>query len=84
MDQALNIVLAQIKFSPVNSPGKVDCIMNWRYSPHEYFLHLFGKDFLDVFIAETKFLDGKFWQVSLQVALDWKPIGHEEHLVFFG
>ena len=41
---------------PVNTPGKVDCNMNSQ--PHEYFLHLFGKEFLDAIIAETNLLEG--------------------------
>ena len=41
---------------PVNTPGKVDCNMNSQ--PHEYFLHLFGKEFLDAIIAETNLLAG--------------------------
>ena len=32
LHQALNIVPTQTQFPPVNTPGKVDCIMNCRSS----------------------------------------------------
>ena len=84
MDQDLNIVPTQIQFSPVNTPGKVDCIMNWWSSqPHEYFLHLFGKELLDVFIAETNLLNGQFRKVTLEIALGWKPVSHEVFSIFW-
>ena len=38
--------------------------------PHEYFLHLFGEEFLDALIAETNLLEGK--------------VAHKELLVFWG
>ena len=55
--------------------------------PHKYFLHLFGKQFLDAFIAETNLLEEKILSKgypTLEVALGWKPISHEGLLVFYG
>ena len=54
--RASNIVPTPIQFSPVNIPGAL-----WieDSQPHEYFLHLFGKLFLDGFIAERNLLEGK-------------------------
>ena len=57
-DQAWNIVPTPIQFSPANTPGKVECIIE-DSQPHEYFLHLNGKEFLDVFIAYTNLKEGK-------------------------
>ena len=31
LNQAWNIIPTAITFSPVNTPGNVDCIMNWRF-----------------------------------------------------
>ena len=58
LDQALNIVPTPTQFSP-----GVLLILQERQTtlwiedpqPHEYFLHLFGKAFLDAVIAETNF-----------------------------
>ena len=41
-----------IDFSPINTPGPVDCVSK-DSKPHEYFLHLFGEEFLDTVIADT-------------------------------
>ena len=38
-------------FSPVNPPGPVNCIPEDSL-PHEYFLHLFGEDFVDLLVKE--------------------------------
>ena len=35
---ASNIVPTPIQFSPVNTPGRVDCIMKWRFSATWVFL----------------------------------------------
>ena len=42
---------------------------------HEYFFHLFGKELLEAFIAETNLLEGQILsKVHLvEVALSWKP-----------
>ena len=48
-------------------------------------MNLFGKEFLEIFIAKTNLSEGKFFRkVTLEVALGWKPISHEDPLVFFG
>ena len=66
------------------SQGKVDCIMNWRFSATWLFL-AFIKEFLDAFIAEPNLSGGKFLSKGcLEVAVGWKPINYEELLVFFG
>ena len=43
--------------------------------PHEYFLHLFGKELLDTSITETNLLEGKGLSKVhlLEVALSQKP-----------
>ena len=42
---------------------------------HEYFFHLFGKELLEAFIAETNLLEGQILsKVHLvEVGLSWKP-----------
>ena len=39
-------------FSPVNPPGPVNCIPEDSL-PHEYFLHMIGKDFVDLLVKGT-------------------------------
>ena len=39
-----------LDFSPNNTPGPVDCVSK-DFKPHEYFLHLFGEEFLDTVVA---------------------------------
>ena len=51
-DQASDIIPPAIDFSPINTPGPVDCVCK-DSKPHEYFLHLFGEEFLDTVIADT-------------------------------
>ena len=58
LDQAWNIVQTPIQFFPVNALRKVELWIE-NSEPHKCFLHLFGKDFLDAFIAETNLLEGK-------------------------
>ena len=50
-DQARDIPTA-IDFSPTNTPGPVDCVSK-DSKPHEYYLYLFGQEFLDTVIADT-------------------------------
>ena len=49
-DQTWDIVSTAIDFSPNNTPGPVDCVSK-DSKPHEYFLHLFGEEFLDTVVA---------------------------------
>ena len=84
MDQDLNIVPTQIHFLLLILHEKQTALWIEDRQPHEYLLHLFGKEFLDAFIAETNSLDGHLLKVTLEVALGWKPISHEEHLAIFG
>ena len=51
-DQASDIIPTAIDFSPINTPGPVDCVCK-DSKPHEYFLHLFGEEFLDTVVADT-------------------------------
>ena len=51
-DQALDIIPTAIDFSPINTPGPVNCVSK-NSKPHDYFLHLFGEEFLDTVIADT-------------------------------
>ena len=51
-DQAPDIIPTVIDFSPINTPEPVDCVSN-DSKPHDYFLHLFGEQFLDTVIADT-------------------------------
>ena len=51
-DQASDIIPTAIDFSPINTPGPVDCVSK-DSKLHEYFLHLFGDKFLDTVIADT-------------------------------
>ena len=74
-----------MQFSPVNTPGRVDSLWIEGPQPHEYFLHLFGKEHLDAFIAETNLLEGKILSKGhLGSCFCLEPISHEELLVFFG
>ena len=50
--QASDIIPTAIDFSPINTPGSVDCV-SIDSKLHEYFLHLFGEEFLDTVIADT-------------------------------
>ena len=44
-----------------------------------------GKSFyMYLKLAKSTLLDRKFRKVTLEVTLYWKPISHEEHLVFLG
>ena len=57
-------VPTQIQFSLVNTPWKIEKLKLWieYLQPHDYFFHLFGKEFLDAFIAETNLLAR--WKIS--------------------
>ena len=53
--------------------------------PHEYFLHLFGEELLDVLIVETPILEAKVISKGHFESFDrWKPINHKELSVFLG
>ena len=56
---ASNIVATPIQFSPFNTFNTKSTVSYEDSQPHEYFLHLFGKQFLDTFIAETNLFKGK-------------------------
>ena len=51
-DQASDIIPTAIDFSPINTPGPVDCVSK-DSKPHAYFLHLFGEEFFDTVVADT-------------------------------
>ena len=44
-DQASDVIPTAIDFSPIDTPGPVDCVSK-DSKPHDYFLHLFGEEFL--------------------------------------
>ena len=50
--QASDIIPTAIDFSPINTPGPVDCVSK-DSKPHAYFLHLFGEEFFDTVVADT-------------------------------
>ena len=52
LDPPQDVIPTLIQFSLVNTPGQVNCISEDSL-PHEFFLHLFGEEFLDALIAET-------------------------------
>ena len=86
-DQARDIPTA-IDFSPINTPGPVDCVSK-DSKLHEYFLHLFGDKFLDTVIADTNLYAER--KITLKGNLGssshfhkWKPTNHEMLLAFFG
>ena len=51
-NQASDIISKTIEFSPINTPGPVDCVRE-DSKPHHYFLYLFGEEFLDTIVADT-------------------------------
>ena len=86
-DQASDIIPTSIDFSPINTPGPVDCISK-DSKPHEYFLHLFGEEFLDTAVADTNLyverkITSKGTLGSSSQFRKWKPTNHEELLAFF-
>ena len=84
----IKLVPIQIHISPVNTPRKADCLMNWRFSATLVFLaFIWERVFTCIYSysrAETTLIDGKLGKVTLEVTLGWKHISHEKHLVFFG
>ena len=58
----IKLVPIQIQFYPVNTPGKADCIMNWRSSATLVFLAFIWEEFLHVFIASRNNLNR--WKIS--------------------
>ena len=51
-DQVPDIIPTVIDFSPINTTEPVDCVSK-DSKPHDYFLQLFGEEFLDTVIADT-------------------------------
>ena len=87
-DQALDIIPTAIDFSPINTPGPVNCVSK-NSKPHDYFLHLFGEEFLDTVIADTNLYAER--KITCKCILrkssrfcKWKPTNREELLAFFG
>ena len=87
-DQASDTIPTAIDFSPNYTPRPVDCVSK-DSKPHEYFLHLFGEEFLDTVIADTNLYAER--KIILKGNLGsssrfhkWKPTNCEELLAFFG
>ena len=71
-----------------NTPRRVDCVSK-DSKTHEYFLHLFGEEFLDTVIADTNLyaerkIISKGNLGSSPRFHKWKPTNCEELLAFFG
>ena len=87
-DQASDIIPTAIDFSLNNTPGPVDCVSK-DSKPHEYFLHLFGEEFLNTVVADTNLyaerkITSKDNLESLSQSCKWKPKNRKELLAFFG
>ena len=87
-DQASDIIPTTIDFSPINTPGPVDCVCK-DSKPHEYFLHLFGEEFLNTVVADTNLyaerkITSKGNLESSSQFHKWKPKNRKELLAFFG
>ena len=66
-DQASGIIPTAMDFSPINTPGPVDCVSE-DSNPYDYFLHLFGEKFLDTVIADTNLYAER--KITSEVHLD--------------
>ena len=87
-DQASDTIPTAIDFSPNYTPTPVDCVRK-DSKTHEYFLHLFGEEFLDTVIADTNLyaerkIISKGNLGSSPRFHKWKPTNCEELLAFFG
>ena len=87
-DQASDIILTAINFSPYYTPRPVDYVSK-DSKPHEYFLHLFGEEFLDTVIADQNVyaerkITSKGNLGSSSRFCKWKPTNCEDILAFFG
>ena len=51
-NQASDIIPTAIDFSAINTPETVDCV-SIDSKLHEYFLYLFGEEFLDTVMSDT-------------------------------
>ena len=51
-DQASDIIPTATDFYPINTPGPVHCVSK-DSKAHEYFLHIFGEEFLHNVVADT-------------------------------
>ena len=82
-DQTSDIISKAADFS-----GPVDCVTK-DSKPYEYFLHLFGEEFLDTVVADTNLyaerkITSKGNLGSSSRFRKWKPTNREELLAFFG
>ena len=87
-DQTSDIIPTSTDFSLINTPGPVDCVSK-DSKRHEYFLHLFGEEFLDTVVADTNlFAERKITSKgnlgSSCRFRKWKSSNREELLAFFG
>ena len=87
-DQASDTIPTAIDFSPNYTLRPVDCVSK-DSKTHEYFLHLFGEEFLDTVIADTNLyaerkIISKGNLGSSPRFHKWKPTNCEELLAFFG
>ena len=87
-DQASDIIPTAIDFSPINTPGPVDCVSK-DSKPHEYFLHLFGEEFLNNVIADTNLYTERKIRLKSNLGSSsqfrkWKPTNRKELLAFLG
>ena len=87
-DQASDIIPTAINFSHINTARPVDCVSK-DSKPHEYFLNLFGEEFLNNVIADTnlyterKITSKSNLGSSSQFPI-WKPTNRKELLAFLG
>ena len=87
-DQASDTIPTAIDFSPNYTLRPVDCVSK-DSKTHEYFLHLFGEEFLDTVIADTNLyaerkIISKGNLGSSPRFHKWKHTNCEELLAFFG
>ena len=86
-DQASDINSTAMDLSPIYTPRPVDCV-SIDSKPQDYFLHLFGGEYMDTVIANTnlyakrKTLSKGKLESSSQFC-KCQPTNHEELLAFF-
>ena len=59
LDSRIQILVLDQPWTIVLTPIQLSELWIEDFQPHEYFLHSFGKEFLDVFIVEINLLEGK-------------------------
>ena len=87
-DQASDIIPTAIDSSHINTAWPVDCVSK-DSKPHEYFLHLFGEEFLNNVIADTNLYTERKIRLKSNLGSSsqfrkWKPTNRKELLAFLG